>query len=53
MTDYSRDAHLSKRLLAAIPEAAFAKLSPRLRTGHFKQGAIVQEVGEPIFRKTA
>jgi len=48
MTDHSRGAHLSNRLLAAIPEAALAKLSSRLRIDHFKQGAIVQEVGEPI-----
>jgi CRP-like cAMP-binding protein len=48
MTKKQSDGHLRNRLLAAIPEMAFASLSPRLRTTMLEQGAVVQEVGEPI-----
>jgi CRP-like cAMP-binding protein len=40
--------HLQNRLLAAIPPKAFSLFASDLRASIFKQGGIVQEVGEPV-----
>ncbi len=40
--------HLQNRLLAAIPPKAFSLFESDLRASIFKQGAIVQEAGEPV-----
>jgi CRP-like cAMP-binding protein len=36
------------RLLAALEPAALALLSPHIRRGHFTQGVVLQEAGDPI-----
>jgi CRP-like cAMP-binding protein len=40
--------HLQNRLLAALPPNAFSLFASDLRASTFKQGTIVQEVGEPV-----
>lgn len=40
--------HGQNRLLAALRPADFAILAPSLKDGRFKQGAVLQEAGEPI-----
>jgi CRP-like cAMP-binding protein len=40
--------HLQNRLLAALPPQAFSLFKSDLRASTFKQGAIVQEAGEPV-----
>jgi CRP-like cAMP-binding protein len=40
--------HLQNRLLAALPPQAFALFKSDLHSSTFKQGAIVQEAGEPV-----
>jgi CRP-like cAMP-binding protein len=40
--------HLQNRLLATLPPTAFSLFESGLRASTFKQGAIVQEVGEPV-----
>ena len=46
----AQNGHLQNRLLAAIPPQAFSLIESSLRASTFKQGAIVQEVGEPVDR---
>src|ERR1700682_839714 len=48
MAQNRSDGHLRNRLLAAIPQRAFSTLQSSLRTTTLVQGAVVQEVGEPI-----
>jgi CRP-like cAMP-binding protein len=48
MAQKQADGHLQNRLLAAIPPGAFSLIEANLRTTAFKQGVVVQEVGEPI-----
>ena len=48
MAQPHRDGHLRNRLLAAMPASAFSLLEANLRATAFKQGAVVQEVGQPI-----
>jgi CRP-like cAMP-binding protein len=40
--------HLQNRLLAALPPTDFSLFDSDLRASTFKQGAIVQEAGEPV-----
>ena len=40
--------HLQNRLLAALSPKAFSLFESGLRASTFKQGAIVQEAGEPV-----
>ena len=42
------DGHLQNRLLAAMPAGDYALIESALVSSPFKQGAVVQEVGEPI-----
>ncbi len=48
MAQTQSNGHLRNRLLAAMPPQAFSLFESELRTSTFKQGAIVQEVGEPV-----
>jgi CRP-like cAMP-binding protein len=48
MVEKQSNGHLQNRLLAAIPPKAFSLFEPGLRASTFKQGAIVQEAGEPV-----
>ena len=48
MAEKQSNGHLRNRLLAAIPPNAFLLFEAGLRTSTFKQGTIVQEVGEPV-----
>ena len=48
MVEKQSNGHLQNRLLAALPPKAFSLFEPGLRASTFKQGAIVQEVGEPV-----
>ena len=48
MAQKQSNGHLQNRLLAALPPTAFSLFESDLRASTFKQGAIVQEVGEPV-----
>jgi CRP-like cAMP-binding protein len=48
MTRRGLDGHRKNRLLASIPESDYALFEGSLRSGTFKQGVVVQEVGQPI-----
>src|SRR5258708_23894833 len=48
MVQKQSNGHLQNRLLAALPVRACSLFEPGLRATTFKQGAIVQEVGEPV-----
>jgi len=48
MAQKQSNGHLQNRLLAAIPPPAFSLFESGLRASTFKQGAIVQEVGELV-----
>ena len=48
MAQMHSNGHLQNRLLAAIPPQAFSLIESGLRASTFKQGAIVQQVGEPV-----
>jgi hypothetical protein len=48
MVQKHSNGHLQNRLLAALPPKAFSLVESSLRASTFKQGAIVQEVGEPV-----
>ena len=47
MVQKRSNGHLQNRLLAALPPKAFSLFESGLRASTFKQGTIVQEVGEP------
>ena len=42
------DGHRRNRLLASMTAGDYALLEPKLELTNFKQGAVIQEVGEPI-----
>jgi CRP-like cAMP-binding protein len=48
MVEKQSNGHLQNRLLAALPPKAFSLFEWSLRASTFKQGAIVQEAGEPV-----
>jgi CRP-like cAMP-binding protein len=48
MVQKQSNGHLQNRLLAALPPQAFSLFESGLRASTFKQGAIVQEVGELV-----
>ena len=48
MAQKQSNGHLQNRLLAALPPQAFAFFKSDLHSSTFKQGAIVQEAGEPV-----
>jgi CRP-like cAMP-binding protein len=48
MAEKHSNGHLQNRLLAALPQEAFSLFESSIRASTFKQGAIVQEAGEPV-----
>jgi CRP-like cAMP-binding protein len=48
MVQKRSNGHLQNRLLAALPPQAFSLFKSDLHSSTFKQGAIVQEAGEPV-----